>query len=107
MTINAKHGEADAAEIVRLVRENGVGLLAVEEYTPGLEDRLAAEGLASLLPHRISRPDARASGAAVYSLHPVTLTGAVPDSQFLMPMVRLSLDAGGRCRLPRRDNRAC
>jgi endonuclease/exonuclease/phosphatase family metal-dependent hydrolase len=96
MTINAKHGEADAAEIVRLVRENGVGLLAVEEYTPGLEDRLAAEGLASLLPHRISRPDARASGAAVYSLHPVTLTGAVPDSQFLMPMVRLSLDEGDR-----------
>ena len=95
MNINAQLGRADAAEIVRLVRDNGIGLLALEEYTPALEDRLAAEGLASLLPNRISRPDGRASGAAVYSLHPVRLTGAVPDSQFLMPMVRLDLHSAG------------
>ncbi|SFT67976.1 Metal-dependent hydrolase, endonuclease/exonuclease/phosphatase family [Arthrobacter sp. ov118] len=95
MNINAQLGRADAAEIVRLVRDNGIGLLAVEEYTPALEDRLAAEGLASLLPNRISRPDGRASGAAVYSLHPLRLTGAVPDSQFLMPMVRLDLHSAG------------
>ena len=96
MNINAQLGQADAAEIVRLVRDNGIGLLAIEEYTPALEDRLAAEGLASLLPNRISRPAGRASGAAVYSLHPVRLTGAVPDSQFLMPMVRLDLQFSGR-----------
>jgi endonuclease/exonuclease/phosphatase family metal-dependent hydrolase len=96
MNINAKHGEADAAEIVRLVRDNRIELLAVEEYTPALEDRLADEGLAGLLPNRISRPDARASGAAVYSLHPMTLTGAVPDTQFLMPTVGLNLDSGSQ-----------
>ena len=95
MNINAELGQADAAEIVRLVRDNGIGLLAIEEYTRDLEDRLAAEGLAGLLPNRISRPAGRASGAAVYSLHPVKLTGTVPDSQFLMPVVRLDLSSAG------------
>ncbi|AXJ11752.1 endonuclease [Arthrobacter sp. PM3] len=89
MNINALHGEADAAAIVRLVRDNGIGLLAVEEHTPALEERLDAAGLAGLLPHRVSRPAARASGTAVFSVHPLELTGMVPDSQFVMPTVRL------------------
>ena len=44
MTLNAWKGQADAAEVVRLVRENGVGLLAVQELSPALERRLDAEG---------------------------------------------------------------
>src|SRR6478735_3212932 len=56
MTINSRFGRADAARIVRLVRDNGVELLAIQEYTQALEDRLAAEGLGRLLPHRISSP---------------------------------------------------
>ena len=54
MNINSEFGQADAAEIVRLVRENGVTLLTVQEHSQALEDRLAAEGLSGLLPNRIS-----------------------------------------------------
>jgi endonuclease/exonuclease/phosphatase family metal-dependent hydrolase len=96
MNINALHGEADAAAIVRLVRDNGIGLLAVEEHTPALEERLDAAGLAALLPHRVSRPAARASGTAVFAVHPLELTGMVPDSQFVMPTVRLRAGDGDR-----------
>jgi endonuclease/exonuclease/phosphatase (EEP) superfamily protein YafD len=96
MTINSEFGKADAAEIVRLVRDNGVGLLAVQEHTQALEDRLEAEGLASLLPHRSSHPTNGAAGSALYSIHPLRLVDTVPDSPFQMPRVRLTLDAAGQ-----------
>ncbi|WP_246527463.1 endonuclease/exonuclease/phosphatase family protein [Pseudarthrobacter albicanus] len=96
MDINAELGGADAAEIVRLVRDNGIGLLTIQEHTPALQERLAAQGLDSLLPNRISRPVNGAAGSAFYSLHPMQPLGALPDSQFQVPTVRLVLDAGGQ-----------
>lgn len=96
MSINAKLGRADAAGIVRLVREEGIGLLAVQEHTQALEDRLAAEGLAALLPHRISRPVKGAAGSAVYSAHPIRLMGSLPDAPFQIPTVRVAVEAGGQ-----------
>jgi endonuclease/exonuclease/phosphatase (EEP) superfamily protein YafD len=96
MTLNSGLGKADAAEIVRLVRDNGVGLLTVQEHTQALEDRLEAAGLASLLPNRISHPTNGAAGSAVYSIHPLRLVDAVPNSPFQMPTVRLAMDAAGR-----------
>ncbi|WP_427007287.1 endonuclease/exonuclease/phosphatase family protein [Pseudarthrobacter sp. H2] len=95
MDINAELGGADAAEIVRLVRDNGIGLLTIQEHTPALQERLAAQGLASLLPNRISRPVNGAAGSAFYSLHPLQPLGALPDSQFQVPTVRLTLRTYG------------
>jgi endonuclease/exonuclease/phosphatase (EEP) superfamily protein YafD len=95
MSLNAKLGQADAADIVRLVRENGITLLALQEYTQALEDRLAAAGLPALLPNRISDPAARAAGNAVYSVHGLVAAGEVPDSHFPMPLVRLTAEANG------------
>ncbi|MBT2513575.1 endonuclease/exonuclease/phosphatase family protein [Arthrobacter sp. ISL-30] len=91
MNINSQFGEADAAEIVRLVREERVGLLAVQEHTPALEKRLAAEGLGSVLPNRVSNFARGAGGSALYSLHPMQFVGMVPDTPFEMPRVRLAL----------------
>jgi endonuclease/exonuclease/phosphatase (EEP) superfamily protein YafD len=96
MTLNSGLGKADAAEIVRLVRDNGVGLLTVQEHTQALEDRLEAAGLASLLPNRVSHPTNGAAGSALYSIHPMRLVDAVPNSPFQMPTVRLAMDAAGR-----------
>ena len=96
MSLNAKLGKADAAEIVRLVRENGITLLTIQEYTQALEDRLGAAGLAGLLPNRISAPAGRASGNAVYSVHELERTGTVPDSHFPMPMIRLTAESQGK-----------
>ncbi|MFF2317451.1 endonuclease/exonuclease/phosphatase family protein [Arthrobacter sp. NPDC058097] len=95
MTINSRFGRADAAGIVRLVRDNRVELLAIQEYTQALEDRLAAEGLGSLLPHRISSPAKNGSGSATYSRHPLEAMGLIPDTPFQMPTFRLTVPVGG------------
>ena len=96
MSINAKLGKGDAADIVRLVREHGITLLTIQEYTQALEDRLAAAGLATLLPNRISDPAGRAAGNAVYSVHELVATGEVPGSHFPMPVIRLTAEAHGQ-----------
>ena len=96
MSLNAKLGKADAADIVRLVREQGITLLTIQEYTQALEERLAAAGLPALLPNRISDPAARAAGNAVYSVHGLETTGEVPDSHFPMPVIRLTAEAFGQ-----------
>ena len=96
MSLNAKLGKADAEEIVRLVRENGITLLTIQEYTKALEDRLDAAGLAGLLPNRISAPADRAAGNAVYSVHGLERTGKVPDSHFQMPTIRLTAESPGK-----------
>ena len=96
MSLNAKLGKADAAEIVRLVRENGITLLTLQEYTQALEDRLDAAGLRGLLPNRISDPAGRAAGNAVYSVHELGgAPGIVPDSHFPMPLIRLTAESHG------------
>ncbi|MBT2546803.1 endonuclease/exonuclease/phosphatase family protein [Arthrobacter sp. ISL-65] len=95
MSINSRFGKADAAEIVRLVRDNGVELLAIQEHTRALEDRLAAEGLEGLLPNRISSPSENGSGSATYSKHPVQAIGRIPDTPFQMPTFRVTLPAAG------------
>jgi endonuclease/exonuclease/phosphatase (EEP) superfamily protein YafD len=96
MSLNAKLGRADAAEIVRLVRENGITLLTIQEYSQALEDRLGAAGLGGLLPNRISAPAGRAAGNAVYSVHELERTGTVPDSHFPMPIIRLTAESMGK-----------
>lgn len=95
MNINSRFGKADAAEIVRLVRQNGVGLLTVQEHTQALENRLAAEGLGSLLPHKISTPTDDGAGSATYSKYPMQAVGVVPDTPFQIRTVRLQLQDSG------------
>lgn len=95
LNINSQFGEADAAEIVRLVREHGVELLATQEHTQGFEDRLAAQGLERLLPHKLSAPREDASGSALYSAHPMEAMGVLPDTRFEMPTVRLAFGKAG------------
>lgn len=91
MNINSEYGEADAREIVRLVRENGVGLLTVQEHSQALEDRLTAEGIGTILPNRISDPTDDAAGSAIYSVHSLQPVGEVPDSPFQMTTVRVTV----------------
>lgn len=95
MNINSEFGQADAAEIVRLVREKGVGLLTVQEHSQALEDRLAAAGLTELLPNRLSDPTDDGAGSAIYSAHRLDAVGVLPDTPFQMPIVRLSMEGAG------------
>lgn len=95
LSINSHFGEADAAEIARLIRDHDAELLAVQEHTQGFEDRLAAQGLQRLLRHKLSDPRDDASGSALYSAHPMEVTGVLPDTAFNMPTVRLTIRQAG------------
>jgi endonuclease/exonuclease/phosphatase (EEP) superfamily protein YafD len=67
MTANLRVGGADAATIVRLVRDNRVDLLAVQELTPQAQANLTQAGLDALLPYRVADPEPLAIGSALYA----------------------------------------
>jgi endonuclease/exonuclease/phosphatase family metal-dependent hydrolase len=76
MTSNLRLGDADVGTVVGLVRDHDVSVLALQEFTPGAEARLAADGLGALLPYSSLAPELGASGSALYSRFPITDPGA-------------------------------
>jgi endonuclease/exonuclease/phosphatase (EEP) superfamily protein YafD len=78
MTQNMKLGAADPASIVALVRAQRIDLLAVEEFSPDAQSGLAAAGLTSLLPFQAAHPLLGATGSAIYSRFPLSVTGYQP-----------------------------
>jgi len=75
MTSNLLFGNADAATIVRLVRDNDVAVLAVQEFSPNGQRNLAAAGLGELLPYSSLGAEYGASGSGLYSRFPITDPG--------------------------------
>jgi endonuclease/exonuclease/phosphatase (EEP) superfamily protein YafD len=67
LTANLMHGAADPDALVALVRERGVELLALQEYTPEVARKLRAAGLHELLPHGRADPAPRGRGSALLS----------------------------------------
>ncbi|BCJ42540.1 endonuclease [Actinoplanes ianthinogenes] len=76
MTTNMLLGGADAADVVRLVRENDVAVLAVQEFALRAQDSLTAAGIDELLPFHELAPEDWASGTALYSRFPLVEPGA-------------------------------
>ncbi len=70
MSANLLFSGAEPSEVVRLVRENRVDVLAVQEFTPNGEAALRAAGLEGLLPFRQLAPEFGASGSGLYSRFP-------------------------------------
>jgi endonuclease/exonuclease/phosphatase family metal-dependent hydrolase len=77
MTANLRVGGADPDAIVRLVRDNHIDLLAVQEYTPQAAAGLAHAGLDALLPYHVADPEPLAIGSALFATVPLT-GGAMP-----------------------------
>jgi len=75
LTANIRHGEADPAALVRLVRDNRVDILAVQELDPAYTAALDAAGLAALLPHRV----VDGADAGLYARLPLTGGGVHED----------------------------
>ncbi|WP_433679629.1 endonuclease/exonuclease/phosphatase family protein [Nocardia sp. CA-119907] len=71
MQSNLLFGKADAATVVRAVRENRVEVLTVDELTPELAQRLAAAGIEELLPHQFLQPRGGGNGTGIYSRYPL------------------------------------
>ncbi|BFU42796.1 endonuclease/exonuclease/phosphatase family protein [Krasilnikovia sp. MM14-A1004] len=80
LTGNMLMGKADPATIVRLVRENDVAVLALQEYTGAARSALTAAGLDQLLPYSslalpVSTDPFDTTGSALYSRYPITAPG--------------------------------
>jgi endonuclease/exonuclease/phosphatase (EEP) superfamily protein YafD len=75
MTSNLLFGNADAATIVRLVRDNDVAVLALQEFSAVGQRNLAAAGLGELLPYSSLGGEPGASGSGLYSRFPITGPG--------------------------------
>ncbi len=78
LTANIQVGRGDITALAELVRENEVGVLAVEELTPDAAGRIAASTIATDLPHSFVRPAELAYGTALYSRYPLSSTASVP-----------------------------
>ena len=71
MTTNFYAGDADAADVVRIVEERDVGLLVVNEITFGTLDQIEQAGIDDLLPYRIGEPNGAVDGTMVFSREPM------------------------------------
>jgi endonuclease/exonuclease/phosphatase (EEP) superfamily protein YafD len=71
MTSNLRFGRADAAQIVRAVREHHVDVLATEELTTHAVERLQAAGLRTLLPYFLDHSAFGTTGTGLWSRLPL------------------------------------
>jgi endonuclease/exonuclease/phosphatase (EEP) superfamily protein YafD len=95
MSSNLLAGQADAQQLVNLVRENEVDVLSLLELTQSGMDRLTRAGLFSLLPNTILHPSRTgAAGSGLASRYPLTKLGLSGPSSGKQPSARLTL-AGG------------
>lgn len=96
LTANMLVGGADPAAIVRIVREQKVDLLALQELTPDAERALARAGLTDLLPNASSHPLDGVGGSGLYSRFPLRDEGMrMNPSGFGQAMATLSVPGAG------------
>ena len=95
LTVNAQGGAADPAALLRTVRTHNVDVLALQELTPRMVRRLAAAGLAQLLPFSHLDPRPGAQGTGLWARWPLMPLPPVPGLAFAAPRARID-PPGGR-----------
>ena len=95
LTVNARGGAVDPAALLRTLRRHNVDVLAVQELTPRMVSRLAAAGLAQLLPFSHLDPRPGAQGTGLWARWPLTPLPPVPGLAFAAPRARID-PPGGR-----------
>lgn len=94
MTLNTLYGGADADSVVAMVRSEHVEVLALQEVTPELVQRLEEAGLDELLPFSVTeRLDEPAAGSGLWSTVELRDVRVLPGTAFAMPSALV--DAGG------------
>jgi len=76
MSANLRFGEADAASLLALAREQDVDLLSLQELTPDAVERLDAAGARRLLPGRALAPRRGAAGTGLMARRPLRLSSS-------------------------------
>jgi endonuclease/exonuclease/phosphatase family metal-dependent hydrolase len=99
-------GAADPRTVVRLVRSERVDVLALQEYTAGAAERLAAAGLARQLPHHVADPEPYAAGSALWSRYPLR-GGRTPAGEGGFTQASAGVELPGGRRLAVRSAHPC
>ena len=94
LTVNAQGGAADPVALLRALRWHNVDVLAVQELTPQIVRRLAAAGLAQLLPFSHLDPRPGWAGTGLWSRWPLTPLTPVPGLTAAAPRARIDPPAG-------------
>ncbi|MCI2424014.1 endonuclease/exonuclease/phosphatase family protein [Saccharopolyspora sp. K220] len=91
LSLNTYFGEADANQLVNLVRQNRVDVLSLQELTPEMVTALDAAGLARELPYRVFHPGPKADGSGIASRLPLRELSLVPKTTLAQPSARVDL----------------
>ncbi|MBT1176052.1 endonuclease/exonuclease/phosphatase family protein [Bifidobacterium callimiconis] len=96
MTCNVYKGRADAGEIVRLVRDEQVKVLALQETTKAFVEELGKAGIANYLPYSKTASADGKYGNGVWSAMPLAnpVKDEVNSSASFMPAGTVSLSDG-------------
>ena len=94
LTVNARHGAADPAALLRTLRTHNVDVLAVQELTPHMVSRLAAAGLAQSLPSSHLDPRPGSAGTGLWARWPLTPLPPVPGLTAAAPRARIDPPGG-------------
>ena len=94
LTVNAQGSAADPAALLRTLRRHDVDVLAVQELTPDMVSRLAAAGLAQLLPFSHLDPRPGGPGTGLWARWPLTPLPPVPGLTAAAPRARINPPGG-------------
>jgi endonuclease/exonuclease/phosphatase (EEP) superfamily protein YafD len=94
LTVNACRGGADPAAVVGLVRDQDVGVLAVQELTPELAQELKNADLPGLLPFSVIDAQPSGAGTGLWARWPLRPLPAIPGMKAATP--RAQIDPPGR-----------
>jgi endonuclease/exonuclease/phosphatase (EEP) superfamily protein YafD len=93
-TFNMRLGRADPAEVVKLVRDKHVDILAIEELTPEAFQRLQTHGLAASLPFSFAAAALGGDGVAIFSRLRLSAEHEYPGFHHRQISARVTLPSG-------------
>jgi endonuclease/exonuclease/phosphatase (EEP) superfamily protein YafD len=93
-TVNVRGGWADPGAVLRTLRRHNVDVLAVQELTAGLVNRLAEAGLTEVLPSAHLDPRLGSAGAGLWARWPLHPLPPLPGLAAAAPRARVDLADG-------------
>jgi endonuclease/exonuclease/phosphatase (EEP) superfamily protein YafD len=96
LSANLYFGQADAGELLDLVRRTGADVLSVQELEPEAVQRYERAGLTRLLPYSVVDARPGAAGSGLFSRHPLRSLPEITGTRTATPQAELTLPDGRR-----------
>ncbi len=91
LALNMYFGNADAEEVVDLVRDRNIDVLALLELDQAAASALDKAGLDDVMPHRVFEPAGTAVGSGIASRHPLQELSLAGPSRLAQPSARVRI----------------